>query len=64
MSDDAIEIILGRLCNDAQLIDRMVRDDHRQRYFEALRLKKSDPTRSNVTAAFFPDLRAGALSGT
>lgn len=55
MSEETIALILRRLRSDAILIDRMLRDDHRQRYFEALRTKKTNPSLANVTAAFFHD---------
>lgn len=61
MSDEAIDTILHRLQSDGQLIEKMLQEDRRERYFEALRAKRNDRSTSNVTAAFFADPTQGAF---
>lgn len=49
------QAILSRLRDTARLIERMLHDDRRQRYFDALSLKRSGGLSGNVTALFFAE---------
>ncbi len=52
--------LLSRLRDTARLIERMLIDERRQRYFDALSLKRSGGLSGNVTALFFAE-PSGAL---